>query len=132
MATILKICFMSLQTLETFGSCQRPVFSLGVFQHNMHKITNLLKFRLNWSSMLRDNNGRKKNTLSHEVVCCQMLDFGTSKSNSEVSKSNSWKIILLSRKLSYFRGSRFSQCLYYQPLPITRYQVSFYAAHYFE
>ena len=27
--------------------------------------------------------------LSHEVECFQMLDFGTSKSNSEVSKSNS-------------------------------------------
>ena len=36
------------------GDCQRPVFSLGVSQH-MHKITNLWKFELNWSS--------KKNTL---------------------------------------------------------------------
>ena len=31
----------------------------------------------------------EKTPLSHEVVCFQMLDFGTSKSNSEVSKSNS-------------------------------------------
>ena len=30
---------------------------------------------------------------SHKVVCFQMLDFGTSKSNSEVSKSNS-KIVM--------------------------------------
>ena len=29
----------------------------------------------------------KKKTLSHEVVCFQMLDFGTSKSNSEVSET---------------------------------------------
>ena len=29
--------------------------------------------------------------LSHELVRFQMLDFGASKSNSEVSKSNSWK-----------------------------------------
>ena len=31
----------------------------------------------------------EKTPLSHEVVCFQMLDFETSKSNSEVSKSNS-------------------------------------------
>ena len=30
--------------------------------------------------------------MSHEVVCFQMLDFGTSKSNSEVSNLNSSKI----------------------------------------
>ena len=28
------------KTLDTIGNCQRPAFSLGVFQH-MHKITNL-------------------------------------------------------------------------------------------
>ena len=31
----------------------------------------------------------EKSPLSHEVVCFQMFDFGTSKFNSEVSKSNS-------------------------------------------
>ena len=30
----------SLKALDTIGNCQRPVFSLGVFQH-MHKITYL-------------------------------------------------------------------------------------------
>ena len=43
---------------------------------------------------------KEKNTpLSHEVVC--MLDFETSNSKSEVSKSNSWKnleIYLLQRE----------------------------------
>ena len=29
-----------IKTLDTFGNCQRPVFSLGVSQHE-HKITNL-------------------------------------------------------------------------------------------
>ena len=38
----------------TFGNCQRPVFSLGV-SHHKHKITSLWKFRLNWSSTLREN-----------------------------------------------------------------------------
>ena len=48
----------------SIGNCQRPVFSLGVSQH-MHTITNLSKFELNyWSSKLRDNNERKKNTLA--------------------------------------------------------------------
>ena len=37
----------------------------------------------------------------------------------------------LSQKLRYFRGSQFSQ-LYYRPLPITHYQVRFYANNYFE
>ena len=35
----------------------------------------------------------KKTPLSQEVVCFQMLDFETSNSKLEVSKSNSWKII---------------------------------------
>ena len=48
-----------LKTVDTNGNCQRPVFSLGVSQH-MHKITNLWKFELNWSSKLRDNNEEKK------------------------------------------------------------------------
>ena len=32
--------------------------------------------------------------LSHEVVCLQMFDFVTSKSNCEVSNSNLWKTTL--------------------------------------
>ena len=38
----------------------------------------------------------------------------------------------LSQKLRHFRGSRFSQCLYYQQLHITHYQVRFYANNYSE
>ena len=34
----------------------------------------------------------KKTPLSHEVVCFQMLDFKTSNSKLEVSKSNLWKV----------------------------------------
>ena len=37
---------------------------------------------------------KEKTPLSREVVCFQMLDFETSKSNSEVSKSNG-KLCLL-------------------------------------
>ena len=83
-----------LKTLDTYGNCQRPLFSLGVSQH-MHKITNLRKFELNWLSKLRDNNGRKKAHLSHKVVCF-MLDFGTSKSRY-TSVSNPLKITSFSK-----------------------------------
>ena len=64
--------------------------TVGVSKH-MHKITNLE----NLSSI----GGRsfeiimkEKTPLSHEVVCFLMLDFETSNSKLEVSKSNSWKI----------------------------------------
>ena len=76
-----------LKILDTISNCQRPVFSLDVSQH-MHKITNLWKFELDWLSKLRENNGRK-NALVAQVVCFQMVDFETSKSNSEASKSSS-------------------------------------------
>ena len=71
------------------------MFSLGVSQHIMHKITNLGKFELIWTSKLQHNNERRKKTLSHEVVCVKMVDFETSNSKSDVSKSNSQKKLLL-------------------------------------
>ena len=57
----IQITMLILQTLDTIGNCQRPVFSLAISQH-MHKITNLCKFELNRLSKLRDNN-EIKNTL---------------------------------------------------------------------
>ena len=47
------------KALDTFGNCQRPVFSFGVSQH-MHKIINLWTFELIWSSKMEENNDRKK------------------------------------------------------------------------
>ena len=113
-------------TVDTFGNCQRPVFSLGVSQH-MHKITNLCKFGKSCEVIMEE-----KAPLSHEVVCFQMLDFVTSKSNSEVLKSNSWKITsflnttLLQREpfLTMFYNNNSS--------PLLCYQVRFYAHNYFE
>ena len=61
----------SLETLDTFGNCQRPVFSHGVCQH---KITKPWKFELNWSSKLQDNNGRKKTHQS--CLLSECLIFG--------------------------------------------------------
>ena len=40
---------------------------------------------------------KEKTPLSHEVVCFEILDFETSNSNLEVSKSNSWKITSFSK-----------------------------------
>ena len=54
----------------TIGSCQRPVFSLGVSQH-IHKLTNLWKFELNWSSKFGEN-GKRKNTLVGQM--CVLSD----------------------------------------------------------
>ena len=111
----------NLKAVDTFGNCRKSVFSLGVSQH-MHKITNLWKFELDWSSELRDNYERKKTPLSHKVVCFQMLDFETSNSKLEVSKSNSWKITPFSKTTS-LQKERFLTMFYtvnLSPLLITK------------
>ena len=77
----------------------------------------------------------EKTPLSHEVVCFQMLDFETSKSNSEVSKSNSNILVENYFFLENYvtsEGAVSHNVLYYQQLSIARYQVSFYANNYFE
>ena len=71
----------------------------------------------------------KQKPLSDEIVCFQMLDFVTSNSKSKVSKSNAWKITVYNVTAE---GAVFHIVLYYQPLPITRYQVRFYDNNYFE
>ena len=72
----------------------------------------------------------KKKLLSHEAVCFQMLDFETSNSKLEVSKSSLWIITL--EEYSASEGAVSHNVLYYQPLPISRYRVRFYANNYFE
>ena len=73
-----------------------------------------------------------KTLWSHEVVCLQMLDFETSKSKTEVSKSNSLKFTSFSLTSVTSDGAVSHNVLYYQPLPTTRFQVRFYANNYFE
>ena len=74
---------------------------------------------------------KEKTPLSYKVVCFQMLDFETS------------KLILWSQNQiceNYFflenyvtsEGAVPHNVLYYQQLPIARYQVRFYANNYFE
>ena len=119
------ICTKLLKTLDTIGNCQRPVFSLVYISTYMHKITNLGKFELNCSSKLRHNDERKNTLVTRSCVLSDAKLWGLEIKFVEK--------LLLSRKLRYFRGSRFSQCfILYQQLSITRYQVRFYANKYFE
>ena len=63
----------------------------------------------------------EKTALSPEVVCFQMLDFETSKSNSEVSKSNSGNATSFS-KTTLFQRELFLTMFYtinLSPLLIT-------------
>ena len=90
-----------MDTIGNHGNCQRLVFTVGVCQH-VHKITNLLKFELNRSSTLRDNNERK-NTLVTRSCVLSRLDFETSNSKLEVPKSNSWKITSFAKTTSLQR-----------------------------
>ena len=73
---------------------------------------------------------KEKTLLSHKVVCFQMLDFGTSNSNSTVSKFKNNYFFLDNYITSEEAISH--NVLYYQPLPITLYQVRFSANNYFE
>ena len=81
-----------LKAVDTIGNCQNPVFSFGVSQH-VHKITNLWKFELDWSSKLRDNYERKKHPC-HTKLCAFRY---------EVLKSTSWKITSSSKTTSLQR-----------------------------
>ena len=88
----------------------------------MHKITNLWKL----SSIGHRNCEiimQEKTPLSHEVVCFQNLDFDTSNSKSEVSKSNSWKITSFSKTMSLQREPFLT--MFYVITPLTNI-LSFY------
>ena len=119
----------NLKTLDTNGYCQRPVFLLGVSQH-MHKQTceNLSSIGHQSCEIIM----KEETPLSLEVVCFQMLDFETSNSKSEVSKSNSWKITSFSKNYVTSEGAVSHNVLYYQQLPVACYQVIFYANNYSE
>ena len=113
-------------TVETFGNCQRPVSSLGVSQHAQNNKPVKIRTQLVVEVARVIEESHPCHTTY--VVCFQMLDFGTSKSNSEVSKSNFVKITSFSKTI-YFTGSCFSQCFIL--FNSSCYQVSFYAINYF-
>ena len=106
-----------LKALDTFGNCQRPVFSLGVSQH-MHQITSLWKFGLNWSLKLQENDERintlvvvQNSVLSdrNKRLLARSLLLGIKDFWPEVFYYFSEKL-LLSQKLGHFRGNCFLQC----------------------
>ena len=73
----------------------------------MHKKTKPVKI---WATLVvKVAIMKEKTLLSHEVVCFQMLDLGTSNSKSEVSKSSSRKNTSFSKTTS----CREIQCLPY-------------------
>ena len=94
----------------------------------MHKITNLWRFGLSWSSKLQENNHRKTHLLYNNLCA-----FRCRKKASGLKYFNIWvRNYLFVKELRYFTGSRFPQCFNYQQLCIAHYQVSFYANNCFE
>ena len=85
----------------------------------MHKITNLWKFELNRSSKFGDTE-RKKHPF-HTELCFSDAWFRDLKSDE-----NYFSLEVTSE------GAVSNNVLYYQPLPITRFQVRFCANNYFE
>ena len=108
--------------MDTIGNCQRPFFSLGVYQH-LHKITNLWKFELDWSSELQDNYERKKHPCH-----TKMLDtFRCLISRPQILNLRSWNQIcgkfLLSRKTMSLQREPFLTMFYtinLSPLLVTK------------
>ena len=117
--TSFTVEFKCLKTLDTIGNCQRSVFSLGVSQH-VHKITNLWKFELDWSSELRDNYERQKHP-SHTKLCAFRCLISRPQVLNLRSRNRIRGKLLLSRKLYVTsEGAVSHNVLYYQPLPITK------------
>ena len=65
------------------------------------------------------------------VVCLQMMHSKPQLRSRIQFKYLSEKLLLF-HKLCYLQREPFNNVLHYQPLPITRYQVRFYANNYYE
>ena len=99
---------------DTISNCQRPVFPLGVSQHNM-KI-------LNWSSKLRDNNGRKKHF--HTKLCAFRCLISGPQQSLILRSRNKIQILLLMKNYLFLEncvsseGAVSHNVLYYQQLSV--------------
>ena len=120
----------SLKALNTFGGCQRPVFSLGVSQYIMHKISSLWKSGLIWSLKLRENDERKNVIVGFKIVCFQIGMKGILARSILLFE---WEITCLFLK-NYVtsEGADSQNVSYNQQLSVARYLVWFYADIYFE
>ena len=110
---------LALKTLDTFGVCQRPVFSLSVSQH-MHEITSLWKFGLNRSTKLRENDERN-NTLVGRIC---VLSDGNKRLLARSLLIFQWEITSFSKNYATSEGVVSHNVLYYQQLSNACYQVS--------
>ena len=101
--------------MDTFGNCQRPVFPLGVSKHAW-------KFGHNWSSKLQQNNIKEKHPWVLSDVEKGALYL---KSNALQESFNifSWEITPFLKKHVTSEEAIFHNCVYYQQISITRYQV---------
>ena len=116
----------TIQKQASFPSflCFTALFSFCVGQ-----TTNLSKFELNWSSKLQDNNEEEeKNLVTRSWMCAFRCLISRPQNLILRSRNQISGKLLLSRKLRYFRGSRFSLCFTPSASPhYSLYQVRFYA-----
>ena len=96
----------------------------------MHKITNLWKFELNWLSKLQDSNGRNNIFVTQSCALSDawFRDLKFKFWGLEIKFVENY--VFLENYVTS-EGAVSHSVLYYQPLPITRYQVRFYANNYF-
>ena len=106
LGSFFNACFIlgQLKTVYTIGNCQRPVFSLNVSQRikiqtceNLSSIIGLRSCEI----IMKE----KKTFVTRSCVLSYMLDFETSNSKSEFSKSNSSKITPFTKTASLQRES---------------------------
>ena len=81
-------------------------------------------FELNWSSKLRDNYERKNTLDTRSCVLSEAWFWGL--------KIKFVENYFFLESYVTSEGALYQNVLYYQPLPITRYQVRFSANNYFE
>ena len=126
-----KIAFLNLNILliYTINNCQRPVFSLGVSQH-MHKITSCE----NLSSIGRQSFEIiiKEKKPSHTKLCAFRCLISRPQNLILKSRNRIMENYFFLKNYVTSEGAVSHNVLYHQPLPITRYQVRFYANNYFE
>ena len=101
----------TLKTLNTFGSCQRPVFFHLVYL-NICIQNGPVKKRAQLVIKVE-----KKKTLDRQTCASRCVEQSFSDYLSEK--------LLLSQKLRYVRGVVYHNVLPYQQLSVARYQVSF-------
>ena len=131
------VCFfsaMNVKTVDTIGNCQSLVFTVGVSQH-MHNITNLwilssidrriCEILMKEKTPLSHNGHTKLRAFRCLISTPQILNL---RSRNQIRRENYFFL----ENYVTSEGAVSHNVLYYQPLPITRYQLRFYADNYFE